>query len=109
LAGERGFGEAAAEHTTSNLLLQCLGARQDSAAPIPHVKTLPLGAADTFLLCTDGVSDFISLDDIETCMRDPAGRCVMALVEAALAAGAPDNFSIIEVRASDSVTKTVHE
>jgi serine/threonine protein phosphatase PrpC len=109
MPGNLGFGEGA-EGPISNLLLQCLGAQRDSVPPTPHVKTLPLGAADTFLLCTDGVSDVVSLDDMESCVRDPAGQCVGALVGAVLAAGAPDNFSIVEVRVSGGGgTKTLPE
>jgi serine/threonine protein phosphatase PrpC len=103
LSGEREFGEAK-EAAATNVLLQCLGAQRTSESPIAHFNTLPLGALETFLVCTDGVSDVVSLDDIEACMRNPSRRCVEDLAAAVLAAGAPDNFSIIEVRIIDGAT-----
>ena len=97
MPGERGFGEASAG-STSNILLQCLGVGTTSAPPTPHFSTVALGATDTFLLCTDGLFDCLSLDEIEAAVRRPDGESLEGLIAATLAAGAPDNVTIVEIK-----------
>lgn len=53
---------------------------------------------DTFLLCSDGLSGVVSEDSMARLLRRPpvAGACER-LVDAALAAGGPDNISCVTV------------
>lgn len=54
-------------------------------------------AGDRYLLCSDGLSDYVDDDTIErtiTSCADPED-CARELVELALAAGAPDNVTVV--------------
>jgi PPM family protein phosphatase len=52
---------------------------------------------DRFLLCSDGLSDYVDEEAIATTLREQPDlrRCADELVALALAAGAPDNVSVI--------------
>jgi serine/threonine protein phosphatase Stp1 len=52
---------------------------------------------DTYLLCSDGLSKVLSHDDIAARLTSSPARAVEALIADTLAAGAPDNVSIIVV------------
>ena len=82
----------------SGALLQCLGGRPQGLAPAPHVTALPPDADCPILICTDGLTNLLSIWDIEAILMggglDPVGS-VNALVDAACAAGGHDNIAII--------------
>jgi len=78
---------------------QSLGGGGDADVD-PHVWTGTATAGDQFLLCSDGLTDYVSLDDIEAALRTAgadAPGAVEALLDAALAAGGKDNISIMLV------------
>ena len=52
---------------------------------------------ETFLLCTDGLSDMLTQDEIEESLGDSHHQTVLALFERVCAAGAKDNVSIMVV------------
>lgn len=62
------------------------------------VVAAPLEAGDTLLLCTDGLSSYVSEDAVTDLLiaNVPLGAAVAAdaLVHAALSAGAPDNVTV---------------
>jgi PPM family protein phosphatase len=94
--------EAEAAHSpVQNVILQALGTAA-KFQPIIGSKGLPLQPADVFILCSDGVSSMVPgamIADIAG--RLPPQEACDALIEAALAAGGPDNASlgIFSVRA----------
>lgn len=51
---------------------------------------------DIFLLCTDGLSDMISNDEIESCLKD--GSAPSLLIESAITAGGKDNITFIIIK-----------
>jgi len=53
---------------------------------------------DEFLLCTDGLTDAVSLDHIEAALSQRPVDTVIRLRDLALSAGAPDNVSIAVVK-----------
>ncbi|WP_281891815.1 PP2C family protein-serine/threonine phosphatase [Phytohabitans aurantiacus] len=63
----------------------------------PSGAILSPQAGDRYLLCSDGLSDYVSEEAIAATMRTyPDQReCVEGLVQHALHAGAPDNVSVI--------------
>jgi serine/threonine protein phosphatase PrpC len=79
-----------------NRLTQCLGGSQAQVELSPHVVRFPFRAADTLLLCSDGLTDMLSNQVISALLHssDPAA----ALVTAALDAGGHDNVSVIVAR-----------
>ncbi|SCG71641.1 PP2C family protein-serine/threonine phosphatase [Micromonospora humi] len=69
-------------------------------APDPDLLCVPLRRGDTWLLCTDGVSDQLGyhrLRDLLAARRDPA-RTVRALLDASLDAGGEDNATAVVLR-----------
>jgi serine/threonine protein phosphatase PrpC len=66
----------------------------------PALRELELDAGDAVLLCSDGLTRCVSEAGIGTVLAaepDPPAAC-RALVEAALANGAPDNVAVVVVR-----------
>jgi PPM family protein phosphatase len=86
--------EQAAHSPVQNVILQALGTTA-KFQPIIGSRGLPLQPADVLILCSDGVSSMVP----EAMIADIAGRlppqeACDALIEAALAAGGPDNASL---------------
>jgi PPM family protein phosphatase len=80
-----------------NALTQFLGATHLPSLPCPHLRTVELSGLQRFLLCTDGLSDTLALDEMEACMAGdarPAAACE-ALLARALQDGARDNVTMI--------------
>ena len=85
----------------SGLITASLGPH--GAAIDPHVLAVPLDERQpsTFVLCSDGVSDFVSLariEDILAASPDAVDAAAAEILAAAFHAGAPDNVSIAIVR-----------
>lgn len=81
----------------SSALTQFLGVTDLQSPLQPHIQSVKLSGPQRFLLCTDGLSDALSLDDMEACMAGdarPAAACE-ALLTRALQAGARDNVTMI--------------
>lgn len=91
--------EAALTHPERNVITRAIG-----VAPTVEVDVavLPLAAGDRLLLCSDGLTGCVSDADIATMMAHSMDdrQTAQALIEAALAAGAPDNVSVIIVTAT---------
>jgi serine/threonine protein phosphatase PrpC len=63
----------------------------------PHILRAP-EAAGSYLICTDGLTDLLSVDEVAACIGADDNASVTAMFEAAMAAGGRDNISIILVR-----------
>ncbi|MFE9691096.1 PP2C family protein-serine/threonine phosphatase [Micromonospora sp. NPDC005806] len=73
--------------------------------PEPDLLAVPLRTGDTWLLCTDGVSDQLDyhrLRDLLAAGRDPA-RTATALLSATLDEGGDDNATAVVVRVHPTV------
>ena len=96
-----GAGEDAMDQAT-NVVLQCLGGERGPQQLVPHFMSVDLAEHETFLLCTDGLHDVVNLHDMEAALldaeADPQADPVLALLNRALEAGAPDNVTILLVR-----------
>lgn len=79
----------------SNMLLQCLGGVANYRPVSAHVLAVPLTQTEQFLLCTDGLTDAVSLDAMESAISPTPLETVKSLRDLVLKAGAPDNFSIV--------------
>jgi serine/threonine protein phosphatase PrpC len=60
-------------------------------------RTLPVHEGDRYLLCSDGLSDYVDDAAIATAVREHADpeHCAEQLVKLALLAGAPDNVTVV--------------
>lgn len=84
--------EQAQHHPYRNIVLQAV----NGEAVTPRFTTLTRRHSARYLLCTDGLSDYVEADDIRSALdlerlEDAADR----LIELTLAAGAPDNVTVV--------------
>jgi PPM family protein phosphatase len=63
----------------------------------PAGRMIPIQAGDRFLLCSDGLTDYVTDDVIGTTLRTYEDRqtCAAELIARTLEAGAPDNVTVI--------------
>jgi len=63
----------------------------------PAGRMVPIQAGDRYLLCSDGLSDYVEDAVIAVTLRDNPDRetCAAELVQRTLEAGAPDNVTVI--------------
>lgn len=99
--------EEARIHPNRNVLKRYVGIMPDvevdtrvmpldgEGKPDPGHQPIPLQPGDVVLLCTDGLHDVVSDDQILEIVRsNPGDQAVQALIRAANAAGGPDNISV---------------
>jgi PPM family protein phosphatase len=93
--GELGLSEAEG-HPEAHVITRAVGAA--SEIEVDHAA-VPLLAGDRLLLCSDGLPRCVYAQDIEAILLqpDPAQTICQALLQRALAEGAPDNVSVIVV------------
>jgi serine/threonine protein phosphatase PrpC len=82
----------------SNVITQALGRHLRGDAD-PHYLRLPVTEPATFLLCSDGLSDCVNEEEIRAILESNPDlmTATRELESAALAAGAPDNTTIVLV------------
>jgi protein phosphatase len=95
------LGTGARTKRLSHQITQSLGGRTAKTPIRPHVGTTStLDAEDTFLICSDGLTDMVSEQLINSTIagEQDLERCVRRLLRLALDAGGRDNISIIAAR-----------
>jgi len=97
---DKGFYSAAeAEASTpKNLVTRALGIEEIVTVDLQEMTTMP---GDVFLLCSDGLTDMVSDEEIHGTLERCAGqleRAARALVDLANAGGGKDNISIVLAR-----------
>ena len=95
--------EEAATDGRRHQLTQFLGMMEDDIIPVPFVgDVIDLKAGDRFLICSDGITDVLSDDDIRDILsvKDKAGKASNDLVETALLKNSKDNCTamVIDVK-----------
>jgi len=89
---------------TSSKLSQCLGGTTELIEISPHVRELPIAAGDRLMLCSDGLSDILSSEDIAAVIggdRRP-GDAAQALVDLAKERTAYDDVTVVVLDIADS-------
>lgn len=86
--------EKAISHPNASLLVRSVGSQQDVQVDIS--KELMLDAGDAFLLCSDGLSGYVSDSEIESVLRSKASvqKIPELLVNLALKKGGEDNVTV---------------
>ncbi|MEN3040286.1 MAG: Stp1/IreP family PP2C-type Ser/Thr phosphatase [Bacteroidia bacterium] len=88
--------EQAINHPQKNVLTQSLG---QHPAPTPHTKRIPIKKDALYLLCTDGLSNALSKEEIisiiEKNSNAPLQAVAEALIQQANTNGGYDNISVI--------------
>lgn len=93
--------EAASRLRFRAMLEQSMGGDGEPLAP--QVVELPLGAGDTFLLCSDGLHGLVAQEELEASLRSGTpgfGATIESLIAAANAGGGHDNITAILARVS---------
>lgn len=78
-------------------LTQCIGGRFPERTIAPHIIPLDVRNTTRVLICTDGLSETLSREEMEalTATDDSASATTESLLEAALRRGARDNVTLI--------------
>lgn len=81
-----------------------LGVLEKDAGVRPYVAEIAAEPGDQFLICSDGVTDMLTGQELVSVMtrEQSAGECAQALVSAALANGGRDNATCVICRLADS-------
>lgn len=117
---DRTFQQLTQDHSLANLLLDQQELSADEAihhpsrhqltqyvgmtrSPYPSLQVIDLHAGDRLLLCTDGLTNMLSDDQILTIFNEQASPqvCCQRLVEWADALGGKDNISCIVIEVVD--------
>lgn len=83
----------------TGILTQALGGAPEFARVVPHLRREADYAGRSYLVCSDGLTDMVSLDEMEECLTDDPGETVQKLLDAALDNGGADNVTILFVQA----------
>ena len=86
--------ENAHNHPYSNVITRCLGDLQNRAVPDTHIHYLKDG--DIFMLCSDGLTDMLTDEKVQTLLNDDADASL--LCHAANEAGGYDNVSVCLIK-----------
>ena len=78
-------------------LSQHLGIPQDEFVINPYLATGEYNDGDRYLLCSDGLTDMVSMEEMESILsqKKPVADVAQVLMEAALNNGGSDNITII--------------
>ncbi len=78
-------------------LTQHLGIEQSEMIIEPHYTTAALQENDTFIICSDGLTDMLSNEDIVRIMQYyiELSECTQQLINEALLCGGKDNITVI--------------
>ncbi|MGW4893225.1 PP2C family protein-serine/threonine phosphatase [Kitasatospora sp. NPDC004240] len=90
---------------TTSVVTQTLGGSLGLTYVEPHVNEAPLAAGDRYLVCSDGLTDPVTEEELHQVLvhsLDEAeradGRAAFELWKAAIEAGGPDNITLALVR-----------
>lgn len=95
---EQGFisRDEAAQHPDSNVITRAIGVSPELYVDI---TAFDVQLGDTFLLCSDGLYNMVSVDDISDVLKsNPIQEGVTQLIQMAVDNGATDNVSVILVK-----------
>lgn len=92
--------EEADSHPHRHVLNRVVGLDPDVAFDTPD--PVPLAPGDRLLLCSDGLTEAVAEGEIAELLQraDDAESAADALVDAALSGGAPDNVTVVIIRAA---------
>ena len=88
--------QEAMHHPHKNYITSAIGT---SSMVQPEIRTLDRKSGDVWLLCSDGMSNYIEDGELERILREQADRekCVRQLIDLALERGGADNITVVLV------------
>ena len=97
--------EEAKNRPDSNIITRAIGANRDICIDI---NVFSVRSGDTFLLCSDGLYNMVSKDEIASTIANlPINKAVDTLIQKALDNGASDNVSVILVKGEQQISSSV--
>jgi serine/threonine protein phosphatase PrpC len=87
--------QQARRHPRATVITRAVGATETIELSYRHED---LAAGDTFLICSDGLTDLVEEDEIEAALAGDIDDAVSQLIRRALVQGGHDNVSIVIVR-----------
>lgn len=86
-----------------HILMQNLGIDESEALLVPYTEEFEFICGDLYLLCSDGLSDMVSEEQIEEVLskEQTLNETVDELVQMALNAGGKDNITILLARCAE--------
>lgn len=88
----------AADGSKTSMLQQCLGGNHEFLPVTVHTGQMEPRSGMGFLICSDGLSDMVGVDVMESCLDADLVASVGRLVAAAIAGGGVDNISVLLAR-----------
>ncbi len=99
----------AAVHPDANMITRALGMSADVEVELQRSSIVHV-AGDTFVLCSDGLSDLVSADEIRDAVSSLApAQAASRLVEQANLRGGHDNVTVAVVRPLQNALASLHE
>lgn len=84
--------EQAQHHPYRNIVLKSVNGKEVA----PRFTTLVRIHGDRYLVCSDGLTDYVAIDDVTSALDiDDLDEAAEKLVDLALDAGAPDNVTVV--------------
>ena len=94
--------EEAESHPMANVITRAIGIEEPVDLDVLH---LDFKEGDQFLLCSDGLSRLLSMEEIQNMMQTTSlEESVQTMIHTALLRGAPDNVTVISVQSDDDQT-----
>lgn len=93
----------AKQHRQASVITRAVGATEAFVMASHAEEAL---AGDTYLLCSDGLSDLVDADEIDQSMSLEDYEAADRLINSALAAGGTDNISVVIVSIDNEVARS---
>ena len=94
--------EEAESHPMANVITRAIGIEEPLDLDVLHLDVME---GDRFLLCSDGLSRLLSLQEIQNLMLTSVlEEAVQTMIHTALVRGAPDNVTVVLVQVDDDRT-----
>ena len=93
----RSEDHAMPSNSGQRILLQSLGGTEVLQSLNPSIREEPLRDGRRYLLCTDGLTDEVEIDEIEKLMTLPSQQALKALLNTARVRGGRDNITLVIV------------
>ena len=89
--------EEARNHPQKSVVTRYLGMNSEYVCTASVSEEIPYLRGDRYLLCSDGVTDMLTDDEISALLAEPGeiGSCVGKIRDAVFTAGARDNLTVI--------------
>jgi serine/threonine protein phosphatase PrpC len=93
-----GLQQISEDQHDGKYLTGLLGGSSPDLPKAPYCSTIEISSGDQILLCTDGLTDMISDEEVFLVLKARGEQPAKALIDAALGAGGYDNVTAVVIR-----------